>query len=280
MARETLSTYRSWWRRELALDIYDGGDFEFGSVDLFSHEGKECTFCRSSLVFRNAGSEFVNSHHFSLECWVCGWWKLVRIIRTGLPIETAYVAVGDVKHFNVDELNVPLGEMRSFLVKHPDYLTDIHTTVFERLMRDCLRSVYPGAKVHHVGRVSDGGVDIKLIAANGDVYLVQVKRRTNTAMSESVTAVRELNGVLFREGIAKGMVISTASSFTRAAVSETYINTPTQERYEMKLIPLHEVMDMLRISGPFAASPWKHLMKLDEADFGAAGGVLPMEDHV
>jgi hypothetical protein len=84
----------------------------------------------------------------------------------------------------------------------------------------------------------DGGIDIFMI--KDDVtWLVQVKRRTNSK-PESVETVRLLNGALLREGRFSGMVVTSAESFTKNAVSEAVIKTPGP--YAVQLINRGGVM--------------------------------------
>ena len=270
-----LCSYRTWFKRHYLIDRYDGGGFEWGQLDLSNFEGNVCPFCQAAVNSGFVRSRFQKVSHYVFECEVCGWWKVARIFQSGMPVEDVYVAVGQVKKFRVSDLDVPLLELRRFIDKRPDYVIDVHSTIFERLVRDCLRSAYPDADVIHVGGSGDRGIDVKLITAGGDTYLVQVKRRKRLLASESVDAVRSLNGVLFREGLAKGMVVSTAASFTPAARAEAGVKTLTEAKYEMKLIPFAEFMAMLRLPGPYLGKPWEQLLDRDDADFGDEDQALP-----
>ncbi|WP_164058582.1 restriction endonuclease, partial [Serratia marcescens] len=64
----------------------------------------------------------------------------------------------------------------------------------------CLKHHYPKADIRLVGGRRDLGIDIFAIAENDEPTIIQVKRRSRLLATEGVSTVRELNGVLFREG--------------------------------------------------------------------------------
>lgn len=68
--------------------------------------------------------------------------------------------------------------------------------------------------------------------------------------------MRSLNGVLFRDNSAKGMVITTARDFTSAAKAEAAVKTQTAEMYEMILLAFDDVVSMLRIPTAIPYQPW------------------------
>src|SRR5271169_136592 len=65
--------------------------------------------------------------------------------------------------------------------------------------------------------------------------------------TEGVQVIRQMNGVLFREGRARGIVITTASNFTKGAVREASTRKSTNEQYEMKLLSFPDIVSMLRL---------------------------------
>jgi len=74
-------------------------------------------------------------------------------------------------------------------------------------------------------------------------WLVQVKRRLNDK-PEPVESIRLLNGVLLREGHHRGMVVTSAKSFSKNANVEKSISTPGP--YEVHLVDRGGVIDMLK----------------------------------
>jgi predicted RNA-binding Zn-ribbon protein involved in translation (DUF1610 family) len=252
MSSTKLCSYTYWTKRHWLADVYDGG-----GVEISDYEYPTCKYCGAATDY----SLQQRTHVFA--CPVCGWWKLARIDRSGSSgsvVAEIFVAVGQVKVFDIGALDVPLQDLHRFLAKRPDYIANVHSTMFEKLMCDCLRATYQGAEVEHIGTTSDGGIDIKLVTTTNDTYLIQVKRRLNPGKKEGIRVVRELNGVLFREGQAKGMVITTAKAFTRGAVREAHIKTRTSTPYEIKLLSHRDVISMLRLSLPEPYAPWQNLL--------------------
>lgn len=84
--------------------------------------------------------------------------------------------------------------------------------------------------------------------------------------------VRELNGVLFREGLSKGMVVTTARGYSPAARRETAVKTETSETYEMELLSFDDIVGMLRINRPSPYEPW--MTYINDLDFSASNHFL------
>lgn len=210
-------------------------------------------FCRYRSAVQYDDSRWVRVYF----CGECGFWHSREhwdCVTTNVLLHTYNVGV--VKSYSIDDKDVPLHALRSFLKRHPDNVAHTHPTAFEKLMADCLRDEYAPCEVVHIGSVGDRGIDIKLVTSDKEVFLIQVKRRTDISAKESVQAVRELNGVLFREGVPRGMVITTARAFTRAAQTEMQIKTFTRERYVMELRPFSDVVRMLNIRTMHSYQPW------------------------
>jgi len=190
-----------------------------------------------------------------LVCDRCGWWLVQRTIW-GYDLAYEYQVLGIAKRYSIGDLDVPLAELRRFLARNPTHLAHVNPRAMELLMRDCVKEKYGPCEVIHTGGAGDGGVDLKLVTCDKDTYLVQVKRRGDLSRKEGVRAVRELNGVLFREGVAKGMVITTARAFTAAAYRETHVRTPTHATYHVDLFAFNEIVAMLRLGDMIPYQPW------------------------
>ena len=128
-------------------------------------------------------------------------------------------------------------------------------------MGDCLRDKYDSCEVVHVGGTADRGIDLILVRLDEGPRLVQVKRRTDLTSAEGVQVVRELNGVLFRDNIGKGMVITTASRFTKPALDETSIWAPTGQTYDMELLPYSDVVELFDVKPRHPHQPWVRFLK-------------------
>ncbi|MEO5361717.1 MAG: restriction endonuclease [Nitrospirota bacterium] len=224
---------------------------------------RECPYCNSEnlLIPKSTDSDGL------CLCKYCGWWKLLDLGHTGgFGVKKVSSTTAIAKEFSVSALDVPIEALRSFLVKKPNSLAYVNPHVFEKLMKDCLRDVYDNCTVLHVGGTDDGGIDLKLIHVDGSCSLVQVKRRSDLNGREGVEVVRSLNGVLFQEGIPKGMIITTAKAFTKRAIESTRVKTPTLIPYDMKLIAFDEVVSMLRLKPILPYEPWKKFSLIDRRE--------------
>jgi hypothetical protein len=193
-------------------------------------------------------------------CGRCGFWfsdEQWSIDYEEGPDDTLVtLSMGSVARYRLDEKAIALPALRQYLSRHPEHVAHTNPTAFEKLMAECLRDEFVPCEVTHLGQTADGGVDIKLVTSDREVWLVQVKRRASISASESVQVVRELNGVLFREGLAKGLIITTAQRFTRSARQETAVKTRTRGQYEIQLRSFGDVCRMLRLPSQTPYQPW------------------------
>lgn len=195
-------------------------------------------------------------------CGHCGWWQLISG-GGGYGLKTCKTHRGLLNKYPLDSLDAPLSELREYLRRHPSDVAYVNPTAFERLMGDCLRDKYDPCEVLHVGGTADGGIDLILIKLDEGPRLVQVKRCGDLTSSEGVKVVRELNGVLFRDNIAKGMIITTASRFTKPALDETSIWTPTGQTYDMDLLSYSDVVELFDVKPRQPHHPWLRFLKTD-----------------
>lgn len=232
-----------------------------------------CKYCRTRLSQANFGSKdkgIITVLEKSIDlyyCKRCGWWFLVR--SEGQKHYTGRHFIintieGNAKYYEVDSYNVPIVELRNFLKYHPHNLAHVNPYRFELLMKDCFEDFFGHCEVLHVGGSGDGGIDLKIILNKKDTILVQVKRRFDITKNEGPQVVRELNGVLFRENIPKGIVVTTSKGFTDKAYFETRVKTPTKKKYEMKLMAFNDIIGMLNLPRLRPYKPWeKYLGKFD-----------------
>lgn len=230
-----------------------------------------CMFCGSPLNRELVGEKrTIMNNWFGIYlhlCKCCGWWKIdwtyLDTFNDGSNTNRLY---GIAKYYNEDSLDVPIEQLRKYLARNTTSLAHIHPTKFELLMQDCLSSEYAPCEVVHCGQTGDGGIDLKLIISEEETFLIQVKRRGDIHKNEGVKVVRELNGVLFREGKSKGMVITTARDFTKAARKETDIKTETEHKYAVKLVAFDDIIKMLRLPQVKPYKPWREHIDESELD--------------
>ena len=216
-----------------------------------------CPYCDAEMHTVTSLQKGRSADHTEA-CAQCGWWRRKKSTVGGQDSAQVHLTIGVAQRYEVGDIDVPLADLRRYIEHRPFNSKYVHPSVFERLICDCLRSAYPESEVVHVGQTGDGGVDAHLITKSDGTHLVQVKRREDLARKEGVTVVRELNGVLFREGLAKGMIISNAVGYTRGAHKETDIKTQLPSRYEMKLLAFDDIVEMLQIPRLEPYHPWKN----------------------
>lgn len=233
---------------EWQLDVYDYCSFRFGPPFF------NCPFCGAGTFPVGAGDEEAVLSH----CNQCGYWRIVDLSRAGgyHQMRDVDAVVATAKHYELSAIDAPIADLRRFLRLHPRYMGDIDPKAFELLIRDCLRSVYPECEVVHLGGTGDGGVDLKIVRSQADHVLVQVKRRRDIESHEGIEVVRSLNGVLFREGVARGMVVTSAQSFTRGALDEAREAKSANSGYEMHLRGFPDIVQWLNLPMPEPYEPW------------------------
>ncbi|WP_158213500.1 restriction endonuclease [Mycobacterium avium] len=219
-----------------------------------------CIYCANDLSVEHLYAS--ESSRDTLElgaCPACGWWRLYRIVVGGQDNTSHEIKVADAKVYDVGAIDAPLAELRQYLRTHPSNLAHINPFAFERLIGDCLRDEFTDCEVVHLGSSrGDGGIDLKLVRSDLEPILVQVKRRTDLSTAEGVRVVRELNGVLFREGTAQGMVVTTANRFTTGAVGEAaeVLTQAAAGHYHVDLRAFSDVVTMLNLKPRRQHRPW------------------------
>lgn len=232
-----------------------------------------CPMCASSITrtalpTSAAGLEFrrwafipLIDFTYLFTCPECKWWA---IRESGADREVRgewdYLAVGTVKKWELSSKDIPISVLRRYFEQHNriDFKL-LDASAFEKLIAECLRYEYHPCEVNHVGArggKGDQGIDIYLIKDETE-WLIQVKRRL-TDNPEPVDTIRLLNGVLLREGKYKGMVVTSAASFTRTAKSETLIKTPGA--YCVKLINRGDILSMIAKIPHEQNEPWQKVL--------------------
>lgn len=198
-------------------------------------------------------------------CQDCGRWAVEQTI-IGEDFRYALQAVGSLQRFDAPD-DMPTDALIQHLALQRLRLRDIPPSTFERLAGEFLKSEWEECEVRHVGSSGgrgDKGVDFILVSSKSD-YLVQVKhhprdlRRTLTTR-EGVEFVRELNGVLFREGKAKGIFITAASGFTTEAHKEIANARVSVPGYELVLLDRLDINRWITKQGQ-TTNPWRKFMK-------------------
>lgn len=169
---------------------------------------------------------------------------------------------GCAQRFDLSHSTTPINILRYELPRNPRLVHGLHYSSFERLMEQCIRDKFPMSTVRHVGRTGDGGFDLYAVI-DDEPCLIQVKRRISPDKSEGPRVVRELKGVLLREGVWRGMVVTTADHFTASAQAERTNKLPLSKPLVVDLIDYHGVVELLEQRAPQSAEAWNSYLCAD-----------------
>lgn len=196
-------------------------------------------------------------------CTTCGWWCVTHLLDEDSWFfwSRQYMhAYAVMRRYDPLALETPLALARDYLARNPRKLANFDPYRFEELMADCLADALGDHEIIKIGGRKDRGIDIKAVRRNGETTLIEVKRRGDFSRKESVAPIRALHGVMLREGIPRGMVISTAHDFSSEARNEVThaARTGILEHYSMELLPLADVIELLHPpDSPSRRTPWE-----------------------
>jgi restriction system protein len=117
-------------------------------------------------------------------------------------------------------------------------------------------------EVRHVGGTADRGTDLFLVLGDS-VVPIQVKRRTQPGRTESVSVVRDLLGVIFRDQRRAGIIVSTADHFSKHAQRDAEEVTRKRLVESFDLVDVHAFMSLLQTH--FGRSTHSYLFQVPEA---------------
>lgn len=238
--------------------------WQYGEVsrdDMWSPH--DCFFCKSPMttMFSEhhdndpAGDAKLNESRLSdrvsgrrtiEQCTLCGWWKAIdqydRQIRVTLPHATRRVvmgAAGSLKELDLEDLTLPVDEVRRYLVAryesrfkiHPRLLDETVGSVFRSLGYDAVVTAYSG----------DGGIDV-VLEKDGRQLGVQVKC---TKRSISVEQIRSFVGALVLKGATEGIYVTT-SRFQSGG--EGTADLAKIRGYRVKLMDAPKLYDALKLA--------------------------------
>jgi Restriction endonuclease len=227
----------------------------------------ECIYCKSAMVTNpdfalsrkitdesNPG-DAISLQEELFECPICGWWaffsdgcncfKRDRYKYNHIWTQVRY---GRLQKYDVSSVDAPLSGIRDWLSIHPEDMALLNPFAFERLVASCFREHYSDVEVIHIGGIKDRGIDIVLVKNEKICTIIQVKRRQNIQISESVSTVRELNGVLLREGVSHGIVVTTAKDFSAEAKKESQSKENSLARYRVELRSFDNLAEILSLT--------------------------------
>lgn len=228
---------------------------EFISETFTSARG--CPYCGSemeSAAFKPSEEDIdpEGRHSYRLwSCFHCAYWQAYGFEANPDLICTAAASV--LERF---ESRIPDGcyaEWAQSLRADPSRWHSMDPKDMEKLIASIFKANFANAEVLHVGRVGDGGVDVILVEANGTKWLTQVKRREKPGAHEGPDTLRNLVGVMVREGGTYGIVATTADHFSSTAIKEG--KAYSRQGYEIRLLDRGKLVRMLGAVLP--ERPWQ-----------------------
>lgn len=179
---------------------------------------EECAYCSTQLIKieNNTLEKEMHRDYCLWYCSYCRFWqaRIYSAFRACMPPPNNWAYISKLREFDT---NLPEGcseELALYIRRHPNFLHFCDPKGFEKFVADVFRANYTNAEVSHVGKPGDGGIDVLLIEARGEQWLIQVKRRRSQKSSEGVSTIRDILGAMVVKGVRKGIVVSTVERFS------------------------------------------------------------------
>lgn len=200
---------------------------------------RKCCYCHDDLHEYSFDDERnTNAEQMYLQikvCKTCGWWNAVRRadVYTKMTYKSAYIAysiskgVGArLRELDVDDVNVPLDELRRYLLAKYSSRMSMNPRRFEEIVGGVFSDFgYVASVTSYSG---DDGIDVALLESSSGTRIgVQVKRYQGKIGAEQI---RSLAGAMILNGFTQGIFVTT-STFTRGARN-------TADRYTVKGTPI------------------------------------------
>ena len=230
-----------------------------------------CAYCNETLLIcippRHWRRETTLSSYLAdeiLYCANCGWWISKCEIALGdghYSIGGHLTSFGTLRRYAIDTGSVPIDALRNWLRRHPESLAHVNPKIFERLVAACFRDIHRDVEVIHVGKSRDGGRDILFVQNDRVEALIQVKRRHDLGKAESVDVVRSLNGAMLRQGVPKGIVVTTAKRYSIDAVEEARPLPFSLATYSVDLLAFDDVVGLLNCRRGYWSQPEQEIQQ-------------------
>ncbi len=235
-------------------------DFIWKSYDFTEvtvHIPEKCKHCSSNML------------KFNEPWWVvacknplCGWW-----LHTPPPEPSGFRSLVNkgkwsiIKEFFVNDSELSVQHVKRYLRDNPEKIPNVSSKAFEKLMLSLIKDFYDPVEIVHVGKPRDGGKDLYGILTNGETFFVEVKRRQNLDVAESIDTVRRLLGVMVRDGIRKGIVVSSSKRFSPDAHKFAYPSDLSIVNYEIDLVSFSDISTWLKLKENEDTKPWERLVE-------------------
>ena len=189
---------------------------------------RTCAYCRTHLwKLRQLPEVEIPDASIAIQstdlfvCRACGWWKLERNVQAefgtshpfgGFWDRRNYGVTGALRSLDLSDLNLPIEEIRAYLMAKYTDRFDVHPRTFEEVVRDVMASLGYQARVTSYS--NDGGIDVVLDGPNSSTVGVQVKRWRQKIKVEQI---RAFLGALILGGHTRGIFVTTSTFQTGAS---------------------------------------------------------------
>lgn len=218
----------------------------------------KCLFCHGELECYKS-SVFGTHTGDTKFCFTCGWWCRSEIQRrrdfesdsiVARHFYSMYGACAQLRNLDIGQVDLPLTEVRAYLLAKYESRLDVHPRVLEELVATVFRD--HGYLSEATAYQKDGGIDV-ILSKPGEKIGVQVKRYRNRIECEQI---RALAGALVLGGHTSGIFVTT-SKFRSGACSTA--SAFTARGIPIALIDADAFYDSLRISS---------IARTEQADIG------------
>jgi len=223
----------------------------FKNTHFFNRTERDtCPFCKVStqLVHKNhlidkpgwldGGTYFIDENVWS--CNTCGWWKL-RIDKdtTGtIDAVSAVIKNAVLRKFDLSGKDIPISVLQGYLQDKFEDVIHINDKKMELLVQSVF-SEHFNCEVSHVGKSSDGGIDLILVNSDSPT-VVQVKRRKKLKKTEPVSCIRDFLGAAQLAESKNLIYVSTCTKFSPQSVKAT------KKALDLQLVESYELYDFAR----------------------------------
>jgi len=167
-------------------------------------------YCR---IRKLAGSLLITC----FQCEICGWWE-VRLKQLAGNYSQQHVYQALINEASINSLQIPIKELSHYISLNPDKIYNIHFKKMEALVRDLFAEHFR-CEVIHCGQSHDKGIDLLMVMSD-EVVPIQIKRRMSPGKVEPVNLVREMLGVMLRDGYKSAALVTTADRFSNESMNE------------------------------------------------------------
>jgi restriction system protein len=246
----------------------------FRDPRLFFSRCAWCPFCDSAtaVVYEDFYLERFGPKWWEAvsECQICGWWEYqsrwaeggsIRHELKDLRWVTLRYAI--VRRYDTSPHEKPVAELIREVAQGPELLYSIQPRQLEQIAQYVFSAHYQ-CNALHVGKSHDGGVDLLLVDSDNPI-LVQVKRRSSPRSSEAVSTVREFIGTMYLNSASRGIVLSTANSFSRESKRAAASIMDSRKFTTFELVDYNRFVEMLNAvaaEGGQDYKPWKEQLRI------------------